>query len=542
MLLGSSGGAPLNAPKLLLIKAHIEKPEGEASAPSLGTLYLGATARAVGWDVRCIDTYLEADPEGAIAAALQIFPARVVGLSALTAESLSMHRFAQLVRRLAPSVTILVGGPHASAEPEETARNPAVDAVVIGEGEATLAEILTRIQRGEGWDDVAGLTLRKSGHLNPVRTAPRAMTADMDSLPMPAWDLTDIDAYAKRRGMSLAGIRRYVPISTSRGCPYRCTYCHDIHGKTFRGHSPAYVLKLVKDLRQRFNVTSFDITDDIFNWDPARMLEICDGFVAEDADITFTLPNGVRGDRLKVEHVHKLADAGCEYVAIAIETVTPRLQKQIRKNLRFDKAMPVLAAFAERNVLTAGFFMLGFRTETEAEMRATIDFALRSKLHTAFFFVVTPFGGTEMFNNVVDTLGAGATELGGTGMYWRPKHNLSEVPDAKFTRIRQLAYLRFYADPRRILRIWRAHPRKHDLVQYAWLTAFRDTLSIIPGTYLGPLRSGWRAVTRLVSRAPSARPAAEHTKQGQRADDVTDVLAASALSQTASAAPVAPAE
>ena len=452
-----------------------------------------------------------------------------------------MHRFAELVRRLAPSATLLVGGPHASAEPEETARNPAVDAVVIGEGEATLAEILTCIQSGERWDDVAGLALRKRGHLNPVRTAPRAMNTDLDALPMPAWDLTDIDAYAKRRGMALAGIRRYVPISTSRGCPYRCTYCHDIHGKTFRGHSPAYVLAMVRDVRERFGVASFDITDDIFNWDPARMLEICDGLVAEDSDITFTLPNGIRADRLKVEHVHKLADAGCEYVAIAIETATPRLQKQIRKHLRFDKVMPVLSAFAERNVLTSGFFMLGFRTETEKEMRATIDFALRSKLHTAFFFVVTPFGGTEMFDNVVNTMGAAATDLGGTSMYWRPKHNLSEVSDAKFARIRRSAYLRFYADPRRILRIWKAHPRKRDLLQYAWLVAFRDTLSIAPGTYLGPILSAWRAIKRTVSRGPvAALPEAEPAEQ-ESADYVTDVPVAPSVNRIASAAPVPPA-
>ena len=204
--------------------------------------------------------------------------------------------------------------------------------------------------------------------------------------------------------------------------------------------------------------------------------------------------------------------------------------------------MPVLSAFAERNVLTSGFFMLGFATETEAEMRATIDFAVSSKLHTAFFFVVTPFGGTEMFDHVVDTMGAEATDLGGTGMYWRPKHNLSEVSDAKFRRIRRLAYLRFYGSPRRVLRIWKAHPRKRDLLQYAWLVASRDALSITPGTYLGPLLSAWRAIKRTRARAPeAARPASEPAEL-ERADYVTDLPVAPSVSRIASAAPPQPAE
>ena len=464
-------------------------------------MYLGAIARACGWQARCIDTYLEDDPEQAIREALTEYPADVIGLSALTAEYRSMHRFAAVAREARPEALILAGGAHPSADPEDTAENPAIDAAVIGEGEETLREILACLDAGRDWRDVAGLAYRGAGG-GIRRTAPRAYLEDLDQLPLPAWDLTDVDAYSHRRGMSLAGQRRYMPLTTSRGCPYRCTYCHDIQGKRFRAHSPEYVLRMIDDLRQHHDVRDFDITDDIFNFDAERLMAICDGMIVR-GDVRFTCPNGIRADRMTSDQAERMAEAGCQYVAIAIETATRRLQKQIRKHLRFDKVQPIIDTFTRHHVFTSGFFMVGFPSETEQELRATIDFALRSKLHAAYFFVVTPFGGTEMHEQVVDTLGQDATVLTGSGMFFRPQKNLSQVPDRRFYRMRRAAYLRFYLDPRRIARIVRAHPRRHNLLQYFATMFFRDAMRIEPGRLLGPLA---RARGTLRPRPPVEPP------------------------------------
>jgi radical SAM superfamily enzyme YgiQ (UPF0313 family) len=483
MLLGTAR-TDRDAPKLLLVKARIEHHQGETSAPAQGPMYLGAVARADGWDVRCVDTYLQPDDEAAVQEALRAFPASVVGISALTAEARSMHRLARAARRAAPGATILAGGAHPSAEPESVAADPNLDAAVVGEGERTLLEVLRRLREGQEWRDVPGLFYRDEG--GTVRqTATRPFIEDLDELPMPAWDLTDLDAYSRRRGMSLVGLRRYMPLTTSRGCPYRCTYCHDIQGKRFRSHSPEYVLSMIDQLRTEHDVHNFDMTDDIFNFDADRLMSICDGLIARGAGIRFSCPNGVRADRMTVEQVDKMARAGCDYVAVAIETVTGRLQKQIRKHLRFDKLRPVLDAFTERNVLTCGFFMLGFPSETEEELRATVDFATSSKLHVAHFFVVTPYGGTEMHEQITDSMGSASTQLGGTGMFLRPRHNLSRVPDDRFFRLRRRAYLRFYANPVRIGRIWRAHPQRGSLLRYCGVMLLRDTLRLIPERVMG---------------------------------------------------------
>lgn len=515
MLLGDPRARPrADAPAVLFVKARIDGHHGEASAPALGPMCLGAVAREMGWEARAIDSYLEDDPERALIDALRELEPAVIGLSALTAERNCMHRLARVARAAAPHAVILAGGAHPSADATDVLSNEAIDAAVLGEGEATLRDLLARIERGQPWKQVPGLCVRGSDGA-AYETPPRANIQDLDALPFPAWDLTDPDAYARRRGMSLAGLRRYMPLTTSRGCPYRCTYCHDIQGKRFRSHSPAYVLRMIDELISRYGIYDFDITDDIFNFDADRMLSICDGLIARGPGIGFTCPNGIRADRMTVEQADRMARAGCQYVAIAIETATRRLQKQIKKHLRFDKVQPIIDAFTDRNVFTSGFFMVGFPSETEQELRATIEFAVSSKLHAAYFFVVTPFGGTEMHEEIVAGMGHGAVELSGSGMYYRPKRNLSKLPDDLFFRLRREAYLRFYLDPRRIARIFRAHPRKKDLLEYAATMLVRDTLRIDVGKYrewLTRASAGLRSPPKVVSsrvRPSSAAPRAE---------------------------------
>jgi anaerobic magnesium-protoporphyrin IX monomethyl ester cyclase len=477
MLLGRAPAAhERNAHRLLLIKARIENPDGETSAPSVGVMQLGATARAwSGWQVRSLDLWLESDEEASIRNALRQYPAEVIGLSGLTAESESLYRAARYARQGAPGAVIIAGGPHASGYTLETITRPEIDGVVIGEGERTLQEILDRIANGSSWKDVAG-TAVKNGTGEWRINSSRPFIENLDELPIPAWDLTDIDAFGRRRGMAIVGRRRYLPISLSRGCPYRCTYCHQMHGKKFRAQSAGYALQLVDRAAEQYGIHSFDIIDDIFNLDAGRLQAVCEGFIAR-RDIRFTLPNGIRTDRLDTEQIRLLTRAGLEYVAIAVETASPRLQKMIRKNLQIDKVRSVIEEFARQRVMTSGFFMVGFPTETEKEMRMTIDFALKSSLHNALFFVVSPFEGTELYEQVRHRQ-AMKPQFDVKRVYVRQRVNLSEIPDLRFKWLRSNGYFRFFVNPRRLWRIWRDHPRKKALISGSWVVILRDVLHL----------------------------------------------------------------
>ncbi len=443
--------------RLLLVKASVPAAVRTIASPPLGLAALAAVARErCGFDVSILDTYLESDPEAALDAALRRFEPTVIGLSGLTAERASLAALAERARRACPAAPILIGGPHASADPMDALTFGSPDAVITGEGEATLVEVLGRLASREPLDGTAGAVIR-GGDGSPVLGPERPFIEDLDSLPFPAWDLLAIDRYATLQGMTCVGLRRYMLLFTSRGCPYRCNYCHDIQGKRFRGASPEYVLGMIDRLVNDFDVHDFDVVDDIFNWDGPRMERILDGMAARFPGVRFTLPNGVRCDRLDAAQVDKLARAGCEHLCLAFETASPRLQRWTRKHLKIDRVVEVARLAEQRRVFTTGFFMLGFPTETEAEMRATIALAARSRLHTAMFFTVTPYAGTGLRDSVDEQRLATFTDLDRHTA--RQFSNLSLVPDRTFASLRAQAYLRFYGDPRRMWRILRDLPR-----------------------------------------------------------------------------------
>jgi radical SAM superfamily enzyme YgiQ (UPF0313 family) len=129
-----------------------------------------------------------------------------------------------------------------------------------------------------------------------------------------------------------------------------------------------------------------------------RAKDICDLIIRSRLKLTFAFPNAIRADRVDKELVNKMAEAGTRFTSIAIETASPRIQKLIRKNLDLDKAFHAIELFAEAGIVTRGFFMMGFPTETEGEVLETIEYAKRSSLCGATFFTVVYYPGTDLYH------------------------------------------------------------------------------------------------------------------------------------------------
>ncbi|MGW8178898.1 MAG: B12-binding domain-containing radical SAM protein, partial [bacterium] len=188
---------------------------------------------------------------------------------------------------------------------------------------------------------------------------------------------------------------------TSRGCPWRCTYCHDLFGKKFHPRSPENVLAEIEMLYQTYQIQEFMIEDDIFNFDMDRAKKICDLIVESKMQIALQFGNGVRLERLDQELIQKLAAAGTHHMCIAIESASPRIQKVMRKNLKLHQVKDVVRWCKENGIETLGFFMMGFPTESIEEIKMTIRFACETQLDEALFSIVVPYAGTEMSRQVM---------------------------------------------------------------------------------------------------------------------------------------------
>jgi radical SAM superfamily enzyme YgiQ (UPF0313 family) len=327
----------------------------------------------------------------------------------MSVEFLGGLETARAIKRLSPATHVIFGGQHPTIMPERVMQEEAIDSICLGEGEDTWTEFLGRMSVGQGLEGVAGLWFRRDGEV--VRNPARGTYVDVDAVPMPAYHLLEIERYFDIDFVRFPTIdRRAIQIFTSRGCPYRCIYCHDLFGKKFRGRKPELVWEEIRFLHDTYGIREFMVEDDIFNMDIERAKRICDLVIESGRKLGFQFGNGVRLERFDEELMKKLALAGTHHMAIAIESSNSRVQKMIRKNLKTDRTNEILDWARKYGIETLGFFMLGFPGETVAEINETIQFAARSHFDEALFSIATPYAGTELSDRVHAT---GSYEGGG---------------------------------------------------------------------------------------------------------------------------------
>lgn len=436
----------------------------------LGVMMIAAVARERGHrDVHVLDMKVEDWTVAQCADALAKLAPDVIGLSAMTYEAGCMHALARAMKERLPRAVIVCGGPHPSVAADDVLQDTSVDFVVRGEGEFTFAELLDGLAQGRTeWSECAGLGWRDaSGSIvqNPDRPPP----SKLDELPFPAWDLIDHAKYhTVPRGGVIYAHKEFATLFSSRACPWRCTYCHNSYGKTFRERSAEHVLAEIELLVTKYGVKELVFMDDIFNFRPARAKAIAQGILDRGWKLALTFPNGFRGDILDEELVVLLKKAGMYRCMVAVESASPRMQKVMQKNLKIDKVKRIVDFLANQGVMVHGAFMLGFPTETEEEMEATIAWAAESSFHTAAFFRVIPFKGTALFTQVEEAGHALPTDWSHYEPY-QSEINLSQVSEERILALRKSAYRRFYFKPKRLWRIFSLIPRKTHMLPYLTL-------------------------------------------------------------------------
>lgn len=390
----------------------------------------------------------------------------VVGLTGLTIDRECIRQTAARVKRRHPGCLVVCGGPYASASWKTVAAEPGIDMAVIGEGEETFCEVLGRRSRGQTLDGIAGTAVaRADGQV--VQGPARAPIMDLDSLPDPAYDLVDLDYYARTESMAPIGCRPYIAIFSSRACPYRCTYCHDIFGKTFRAMSAERMVELIEHYIARYGIRDFEFIDDIWNLDKKRVIRFCELVIAKKLDIAFHFPNGIRMDIMDERMIILLKQAGCVFMCIAVESADKGIQKQIKKNNKLAKIKENIAIADRVGLLTMGFFMIGFQGETFRQMMATFRYMVTSRLNLAVMHTVTPFEGTELFEESKSDVAVPKQDFD-MDAYHRSYTGLSPVPNWQIALGKQISYILFYAHPIRALKLLRRYPNKSYLPRKTW--------------------------------------------------------------------------
>lgn len=371
-----------------------------SGAPALGLLLLAAVARELGHEVAVLDGVAMQLDTAAFRARVEAFAPELVALSATTFTVGAAAAVAGEVKARQPQAVTVIGGPHVSAAPAETlTRFPAFDLAVVGEGEATLTELLAALGEGRSLSAVAGLMVRGDGGLQT--TAPRPPIADLDSLPLPAWEL--LDGFPQAYAPAPFKVRQLPAASlvSSRGCPNRCLFCdRSVFGDRCRFHSAESVVAMVRQLRERFGVREICFEDDTFVTHRPRLKEICERLIDLDLGVSWNCL--ARVNQVTAEHLALMRRAGCWQVSFGIESGSQRVLELIGKQASIEQIRGAVAMTRAAGLRTKGFFILGHPGETRETLRETIDFALALPLNDISVSLMTPFPGTELHRRAAE--------------------------------------------------------------------------------------------------------------------------------------------
>lgn len=356
-------------------------------------LYLGAVLRANGYQCELLDANALGLSLEETADRIVALKPTVVGISSPTMLISTSAQICSLIKTKDSDIMTIVGGPHITVVPQETMfKFKDIDIGVLGEGEETLLDLLAN---KHSLGNVKGIAYRMKEKI--IQTEPRPYLKDLDSLPLPAWDM--LGSFPKLYQQSSARIDRLPNVSliTSRGCPFKCAFCaRNVFGNVVRAHSVGYVLAMLKHLKKHYKIRSVSFEDENFTAIKPRLREFCLKMIDEKLNITWDCAshiNSVDEDMLKL-----MKKAGCWQINYGLESGSQRILDFINKGLILDRTKNVLSLTRKAKIQTKGYFIIGLPGESLETIQETIDFAKQSDLDIFQMSFMSPFPGTQLYD------------------------------------------------------------------------------------------------------------------------------------------------
>ncbi len=345
------------------------------SMPPIGLAYIAASLREAGHEVCVVDgpgsaprnffRFNEVRIRGLTNKEIvERIPrdTEVIGLGCMfTSHWVYVRQLIQDIRKEFPDVFLLMGGEHVTGFPELSLENAPLDAVVLGEGEETIVELLKQVGSGQALDAVDGIAFRAEE--GAIRVNPRRQRiGHIDAIPRPAWDLFDIEKYNEVNQPHGASQGKFMPMLATRGCPFSCTFCTSPNMWTTewtpRNHK--LVVDEMQDYYQKYGVTDFQFEDLTAIVKKQWIADFCDEIIARGMKITFQLPSGTRSEGIDYEIAKKLKAAGCHEFAFAPESGDPRILKAIKKKVHLPTMFESAKAALKAGINVGCFFIIGF--------------------------------------------------------------------------------------------------------------------------------------------------------------------------------------
>ncbi len=364
-------------------------PLEEAPAPPLGVTYVAAAFEAAGADVRIFDYIVSRYTPEKLRLQIDEFRPDVLGATSVT---LNFPGAAQIVcdaKRYRPSLITMMGGPHVSFDADRTLRDyPGIDLIVVGEGEGTIAELMSEDCHPSGWGRIPGLFFRLNDRI--VSTGQRPFLDNLDGLPLPARHLLPLSRYQ--------ALGYPISIITSRGCPYSCIFClgRRMVGSRVRLRNPERVVDEIQEILA-YGIDRINVADDLFVSSRGQVTAVCNEILRRHLHFgwsAFARVNTVDSDTLRL-----MREAGCDSVSFGVETGNREMLKRIRKGITLEQVRHAVKLCREAGIIAHTSFIVGLPGETQDTLRETEKFAAGLGSLYGYHFL-SPFPGTSVREEV----------------------------------------------------------------------------------------------------------------------------------------------
>ncbi|MBV9962242.1 MAG: B12-binding domain-containing radical SAM protein [Parafilimonas sp.] len=371
--------------------------------PPLATLYAASLMREDGYETAFFDTMFSTAAEEIIAPIETHKPEYFVlyddGFNYLTKMCLTNMREAafSMMKFAKQRNCIVIVSSSDSTDRYEEYLNEGADYVLLGEAEMTLKELIESLDKNEqDQSHILGLALKKDNVIS--KTPRRNVLKFLDGLPLPAWDLIDIEPYRKM-WMKSSGYFS-LNMATTRGCPFKCNWCaKPIYGNRYNSRSPENVVAELKLLKEKFNFDHIWFCDDIFGLKPNWVNEFADLVERENLKFRFKIQS--RADLLLQEnYVAALHKAGCENIWMGAESGSQKILDAMDKGTTVEQIRAATKLIKQHGMKPSFFIQFGYLGETKEDIQKTIDLINELLPHSIGISVSYPLPGTVFYDKV----------------------------------------------------------------------------------------------------------------------------------------------
>lgn len=393
----------------------------------LGLAYIASACRNAGHEVEIYNQDVYHWPDSHLTKTLDNEHFDVVGVGVIGGyyQYRKLLKISEAVNKAKNRPFFVIGGHGPSPEPEYFLRKTKADAVVIGEGEITIIELLKALEKKTDLANVSGIAFLKDD--NFIQTPKRSLIKDIDTIPFPAWDLFPIDHYALLREANIKNSERCMLVLSGRGCTFKCNFCYRID-EGYRPRVPEGIIEEISILQKDYNISYIDFQDELLMSSVTRTVELCSSFIKSGLKFKWFC-NG-RLNYAKPDVLKLMKEAGCVFINYGIESLDEKALRVMNKALTVKQITEGI-----ENTLACGIspgfnIIFGNIGETIESLKLDVDFLLKydDQAQMRTIRPVTPYPGSPLYYYAIEN-----GLLKDCADFYENKHINSDLLSVNFT-------------------------------------------------------------------------------------------------------------